>query len=1296
MINNLYAMANIQDTADFFSVDFPQQENLTDDIDEEEDKEEAAENARRDAELQEEIENFDDDSEAEGSEDGSDNESGVNINFDHESHESFPVRRNGQGIRPRQRVQENLREFLVTQNEDDRNGHGIRPRQHVQENLRECLVTKNDDDRNGHGIRPRQRVQENLLDCLVTQNDDDNISLSNSYENRHDDNPLMTSSNSYENRHGDNPLMTTSNSYDGDPNLSSNKSYTNGHDDNPEVSLSSNYTPRHDIPCQNHFDNTDWQYLPSQNNYGAKPTEDISHNSGNASRIIYNNVNHHLGIHPTPHTPSSVLIASQNKSNDDVPYTKPVGDGHLLNGTKQDATLQNLHDEYMKLLTFHNNACQELKRIKKREKETVDEKLSEIRNLQINLELIQGEKTSLVSKLDELQKYTSDYELQKKKQEGKIAALESELASVTDAKNEMQSELQSCEEKIESLERQLKGMHRSESLSNLRKQHESVLSELKLRHQNEVLDFKKFIDQLESELKSKSKDVMHLEDRVSELQKKYDHLVIEKSEIFNNLSSQLEATQKQCQQLLESGGMIDVSILKAKVQDLEKDKANLSEQNSILKEKIKSLEAELHTTEALQRIATSRFAQDNTEISKNEIQNCNSQLEMALKNLRATRGENKNLLHDLEEKDVKIHDLQNKATFYESRFNDSEKKSKELEGKVLSLSTVNAEMKTSFENKVEKLEKLVKDLRTKFQKASEKLKQTSEMKESFAETCEKLQKRVAEMIEHHANEKKKAVEECRAKFMELHEKEVSELKEKLRSDSDTDLICLRAKYENEISKLQKDLDDANMRLLEAKQDYIKIFEENKELRKTFNDSTRPKERTEIEAFMRAEYENKLEQMKEQLQKENEKTVGTHLKIEIAKIKEEWTKHKLAEVKNFIESTKKQLDEKFRDCLLKERTALQQAHTEKVQLLKNEYEKEKLALNSKLNKVYQSEWEKRCDYIRKQQEEQIHLLEKDYEKKIQDMESKIKELQEKLPSPKIYNDEVEELKELFSQKESAWKSESQQHLSMIAALKATLNDQEDIEKKLREKLNKYKRYCEKMEKEYKNETSLLNRKVSELQKKQELLQMDKENCEQRLHRTEAEFSRKQQFSKTCCIQTDQEVVPKQDLIEMRKLFFACLRSISEDNKKCLNAAKDRSIERHRQLILQYHRQLTSKMFQDHSKEIHSFLQSIAIPQTRAKTTISSSPTFTFDVSKHAQNFCSTKIRSSPSTNNKYAHNKINADQEDSARIFANADPAQLNFEDLSFDFQLRRLPQSSTFDSGKPLTDTGFSSKRAHS
>lgn len=41
--------------------------------------------------------------------------------------------------------------------------------------------------------------------------------------------------------------------------------------------------------------------------------------------------------------------------------------------------------------------------------------------------------------------------------------------------------------------------------------------------------------------------------KLSQLQQKYEDLQVEKSEIVNKLSANLEASQKQCQKLLESG-----------------------------------------------------------------------------------------------------------------------------------------------------------------------------------------------------------------------------------------------------------------------------------------------------------------------------------------------------------------------------------------------------------------------------------------------------------------------------------------------------------------------------------------------------------------------------------------------------------------------------------------------------------------------------------------------------------------------------------------------------------------------
>ncbi|KFM70243.1 Centrosomal protein, partial [Stegodyphus mimosarum] len=124
------------------------------------------------------------------------------------------------------------------------------------------------------------------------------------------------------------------------------------------------------------------------------------------------------------------------------------------------------------------------------------------------------------------------------------------------------------------MQQELNQLNHIANSSHLKEQHDSVINNLKLRHQKETLQLKEKID----ELQRKAEDAEKLRSEVSELQQKCEGLQIDKSELFNKLSANLAASQRQCEQLLESRPREEISNLELQLQQLGEEKLKLEQQ----------------------------------------------------------------------------------------------------------------------------------------------------------------------------------------------------------------------------------------------------------------------------------------------------------------------------------------------------------------------------------------------------------------------------------------------------------------------------------------------------------------------------------------------------------------------------------------------------------------------------------------------------------------------------------------------------------------------------------------------
>ncbi|GBN52415.1 hypothetical protein AVEN_36594-1 [Araneus ventricosus] len=282
---------------------------------------------------------------------------------------------------------------------------------------------------------------------------------------------------------------------------------------------------------------------------------------------------------------SSSLRHSHSVSNshvsDEDDFSSTTGQ-RSQNSAKPNYPIGKLKEEYQKLYILYKATLQELTQLKAVEMNYKKEAHNTIKTMRLNLDLLENEKDKLGHNLQDSQNLISDYEHGKNKL-GEVMALKSQLSSICKIKDEIQRTLESSKVTIYSLEKQLNKLNRADHLSQHCDHNNSILEEMKLHHEKDILSYKQNIDQLQSKLNSKMEEAEDLALKNSELQKKYQQLEIEKNEWVNKMS-EVSVAQKNCQLLLESGTIEEINRLKLQVQHLEEEKSNIERENSLLKE----------------------------------------------------------------------------------------------------------------------------------------------------------------------------------------------------------------------------------------------------------------------------------------------------------------------------------------------------------------------------------------------------------------------------------------------------------------------------------------------------------------------------------------------------------------------------------------------------------------------------------------------------------------------------------------------------------------------------------------
>ncbi|GIX99834.1 centrosomal protein [Caerostris darwini] len=724
-----------------------------------------------------------------------------------------------------------------------------------------------------------------------------------------------------------------------------------------------------------------------------------------------------------------------------------------------------LQEEYRKLCIIYETTCQELTQLKREEINYRKETDQTIRTLKLNMDLIESEKKKLTSALQESQNLVSSYLQDKNTLLGKVTAVESQLSSMTKVKEEFQSKLEGSEVTIQLLEKQLCEFNRSGNMSRLRDHHNSILEEMKLRHEKDILHYRQNIDELQVELNSKVQETEELTSKNSELYHNYQQLQIEKAEWVNKMSSELEKAQRKCQQYLELGTIEEVNRLKLQVQRLEEEKSNIERENSSLRDEIKSLKTELNTAEALQKLT---FSKPDACTGRQRDLNLHQELESSLKNVRSLRSEKHSLKKQLKDTENELENLRKRADLFESQFIESEKKVNELEEKLKSFSSNESMSIQLYEKKINSLESELSDLKINLHDTTEKLKQTVLSEKILHESNEEMQKKMTELVQKHIADKIQAVEMCREQLLELHENALQKEKDKIIIKANAELKDICFKYENKISEMQKGMKALNDGLYDSKNQYLALYKENQNLQEKFDEISKPKEREEIENEIRLDYERKLNEIKAQLIKQNEEYLTEHFKAELEKAEIEWTSKKMADIKVFVENTKQRLDDEFQSCLQKEQTEFQKKlETEKKRLykeyeenmenLKKKFEEQKTELNAKLNKDIQNEWGKKISKLNENHEKEINSIQFQFDNKLQQMENEIKSLKERLSVKSNENEEVQKLKQEFMLQQEKLQREKDAFVSAEIVLNENIKKLTESENKLHDKIKKYQRH-----------------------------------------------------------------------------------------------------------------------------------------------------------------------------------------------------------------------------------------------
>ncbi|KAM6059539.1 centrosomal protein of 152 kDa isoform 2-T2 [Theristicus caerulescens] len=666
---------------------------------------------------------------------------------------------------------------------------------------------------------------------------------------------------------------------------------------------------------------------------------------------------------------ASDVVSGQSPESYKVTY-KPYQNGiHqkipvIQEGTRRNEVFEDLQHEF--LGNDENSSenmqilqLQVLNKARERQLEELNEKLEksaqQIRYLNHQLSMVKDEKDGLAVSLHESQKLYQNGKEREVHLEGQIKALETQIQTLTTNEEQILKQSKVAEVAMESMQKQLLELQRSDALQRAREQHEAIISALKQKYEKQVLSLEQKLDTTKSALREQKELCKNLGEHVKQLEKMLEETKCEKTEIINRLTRSLEESQKQCANLLQTGSMQETNQLRFQLQQAQSAHVISNNMNKALQEELMELKEEIALYESAAKLGVflndaggelhtnlgdsyvdlgikkitgkkPRFcsAMQNgdmdKELSKDEIiVELKAELERLLSSNKMKRNQITQLQNDLK-------DCQKTLEEYKQLLK-AEKASKESEP-VTNLNDTLVASPLISDNLKEEILKLRKANETLLQEVENHTLTIEELKENEAklkslnqDLCCQMRK----MVQDFDHDKQEAIDRCERTYQQHHEDTKAHFEKDLMERYAAEKQQLIQTYEETISQLKANIEELNREMTAVKECYIGVCGE----------------KDTLEATLRQKFEQEQQLKEEKLKKQLLKEKEDSLNLLRTELEEKHSSSIIAAKRQWLEEKEQQVEEEV---------ALAKVHWEKEEKENKEQVFAKIEWQSRLQEM----------------------------------------------------------------------------------------------------------------------------------------------------------------------------------------------------------------------------------------------------------------------------------------------------------------------------------------------------------
>uniref|UniRef100_A0A8C8B125 Centrosomal protein 152 n=1 Tax=Otus sunia TaxID=257818 RepID=A0A8C8B125_9STRI len=668
---------------------------------------------------------------------------------------------------------------------------------------------------------------------------------------------------------------------------------------------------------------------------------------------------------------TSDVVSGQSPESYKVTY-KPYQNGiHkkmpvIQEGTRRNEVFKDLQHEF--LGSDENTSenmqilqLQILNKARERQLEELNEKLEtsaqQIRYLNHQLSVVKDEKDGLAVSLHESQKLYQNGKEREVHLEGQIKALETQIQTLTTNEEQILKQSKVAEVAMESMQKQLIELQRSDALQRAREQHETIISALKQKYENQILSLEEKLDTTKSAVREQKELCKNVGEHLKQVEKTLEETKCEKTEIINRLTRSLEESQKQCANLLQTGSMQETNQLRFQLQQAQSMHMISNNMNKALQEEVMELKEEIALYESAAKLGVflndaggelhmnmsdsyvdlginkitgkkPRFCSaiqnrdTDKELSKDEvIVELKAELERLLSSNKMKRNKITQLQNDLK-------DCQKTLEEYKQLLK-AEKASKESEPITnLSKSATSPSASDNLKEEVLRLRKANEILLQQVENHTLTIEELKENEEKLNSLNQDLCCQMRKLVQDFDQDKQEAIDRCERTYQQHHEDTKAHFEKDLMERYAAEKQQLIQTYEETVSQLKANIEELNREMTAVKECYIGVCGE----------------KDTLEATLRQKFEQEQQIKEEKLKKQLLEEKEDSLNLLRTELEEKHSNSIIAARRQWLEEKEHQVEEE-------------------VALAKIHWEKEEKENKEQAFATIEREWQRRLEEMR---------------------------------------------------------------------------------------------------------------------------------------------------------------------------------------------------------------------------------------------------------------------------------------------------------------------------------------------